>query len=425
MAAATLNGVTVTSCTVSIPAYGIWWATVELDQPAALSGAVTLVLADLTLKGTVMSGGPWQGRARYRIAGGAGGWGKSLAAKPGYANDAGVKLRTVIGDAARECGEAVGTIPVGVTGSYYVRAEGPAVRVLHDLAPRAWYVDEAGVTQFGRRPKVTYSGGATRLTPVDLSRGTLDLAPTTIADLLPGVVVDGLEAVDVEHTLDTKLRTTIYGRGIADTSRLSTAFERIVETFTAEHRFYAPWEYRVVLRTDEFYDLQAVRASSGMPDLRHVRIRPGVAGCRSHPQLGSLVLVSFINGDAARPVVTGFDDVYSPGFVADEIALQAGDPGSYPIEHATSAEAVVLMAQQLAVAIGTVVTAAGGPGAYLGAAIAALATDINVAQLVLSTHGVVLGALTLEQIAIELAAKTAATTAAHKPGVGWPKVMGG
>jgi hypothetical protein len=252
--------------------------------------------------------------------------GQGLPAKPAYANDAGVKLSTVIGDAARECGETLGAIPTGTAGPHFVRAEGPAVRVLHELAERAWYVDEAGVTQFGRRPKVTYSGGATRVTPVDLSRGTVDLAPTTIADLLPGVVIDGLEAVDVEHTSTRSCGPPSTAKG-SRTRRGSPAFERIVETFTASHRYFAPWEYRVVQRVGERLELQIARASSGMPDQRNVRMRTGVAGCSAYPKLGSLVLVSFVNGDPGRPVVTAFDDPESPGFVADDIFLQAGGSG--------------------------------------------------------------------------------------------------
>ena len=71
---------------------------------------------------------------------------------------------------------------------------------------------KAGTTQIGRRPTTTYEGGAPRV-DVKPEDGRIELAADTIATLLPGATVDGLEAVDVEHTLEEgKLRTTIWGR---------------------------------------------------------------------------------------------------------------------------------------------------------------------------------------------------------------------
>ncbi len=321
MSLAKLNGSVVTSCRVSIPAWGCWHADVEADTATVLTGAVVLELDDLTLRGTILTGGAYEARKRYRIVGGAGGWGRTIAAKS-EANDLGVKLSTVLTSAAQACGETMGTIPAGTVGSAFVRAAGPAARVLDEVAPRGWYVDEAGVTQIGRRAAVTYAGGAPR-TSTNVAQGCIELAPTGIATLLPGAIVDGIEAVDVEHVLDGKLRTTIWGRGISDTSRLPSAMQRMVEAFTAHHKFFAPWEYRVVQRNGERMHLQVVRVSSGLPDLLNVRVRPGVAGLRAHPKVGGSVLVSFINGDPARPVVTSFDDADSPGFVSDETAVAA------------------------------------------------------------------------------------------------------
>lgn len=421
-ALATLNGVIVTACRVQIPAYGLWWADVEADTPTAISGAVTLVVDDLVLKGTIVSGGAREARFRYRIVGGAGGWGRSVTAKS-YTNDAGVKLGTVLRDVAAECGESLGTVATSTVGTSYVRSVAPAARVLDELATRAWYVDEAGVTQIGRRATTTWAGQATRITD-DAARGFLELAPAaaSLSTLLPGAVVDGVEAVDVEHEIDGatgKLRSTIWGRGIADTSRLPEAFRRIVEAFTATHKYYAPWEYRVVLRSSERLDLQATRVSSGMPDLRAVRIRQGSGGVRVHPALGSLCLVSFVNGDPSRPVVTSYDDQDGAGAVATELALQAGTPGAQPTEHATSAEALVLTVRTTLTALATAL--GGVPGA--GAAITAMTTDAAFAAIVAAVTGT-LGPLTKAALLASLAAKSA-DTGGDTPGLGWPAVRGG
>ncbi len=125
LATATLEGVPVTRCRVQVPAWGLWWADVELAEPEALAGAVTLALADVELEGAIVSGGPADGRAGYRLVAGAGGWGRELPAR-GYADDAGVKIASVLRDAAAAAGEAIEGAPTTRTGPHHVRAAGPA-----------------------------------------------------------------------------------------------------------------------------------------------------------------------------------------------------------------------------------------------------------------------------------------------------------
>ena len=317
---ATLNGSTVLACSVRLPAWGIWWADVELDSDEQMAGAVTLELAGLTLVGTIISGGPWHGRARYRIAGGAGQWGKWIGPQ-GYANDAGVKRAGVAGDAATACGETV-DLPglTGTLGGAWTREAGPASRTLELVAPRAWYVAEDGITRFGRRPAVPYAGEAAILL-VDEAAARVVLGADELAGLIPGAVVDGIEAVDVLHELaDGTLRTTLWGdRGAS--SRTGTAFARIVLALTAELRYSGLHSYRVVSQNGERLDLQVERASSGLPNLQRVRVRYGVPGATVEHTLGALVLVAFVDGDPARPVVVAGDDPDAPGFVPAEIHL--------------------------------------------------------------------------------------------------------
>jgi hypothetical protein len=61
---ASLNDHRVTSARINIPAWGCWYADVSLDGDVPLSGAVSLVVADLTLRGTVLSGGASADKAR-------------------------------------------------------------------------------------------------------------------------------------------------------------------------------------------------------------------------------------------------------------------------------------------------------------------------------------------------------------------------
>lgn len=437
MVTATLEGVTVTACAVHLPAYGIPWADVELDEPTALSGSVTLALPGLSLVGTIMSGGPWQGRARYRVAGGAGGWGKTIAAKS-YTNDAGVKLWTVLRDAAEACGETINADTVsGTVGSHYTREAGPASRALALLADRAWYVDEAGVTRLGARAATTYDGDATRMGKAS-EQLRLELAADDLAGLLPGATVsDGqgvsFEAVDVVHRLgDGKLRTTVWGE-LGGSSRVGSALHRLIAQLTAAERYRGVWSYRIVSQSGERLDLQAVRVSTGMPDQRAVRVRPGVPGVKADHAIGSRVLVAFVDGDPGQPVVVGFEDADSEGFEpgelfvdADDLSVDVGLLGSvtlaagnaylFPWESATSCEAVCNLLTQVVAQLGHAI-----PGPMNGAALAAAWPGILNAAIAACPAGTI--APYKAAILAALLAKAPDPTM-NLPGLGWPGVNG-
>lgn len=325
MSTATLQGTRCTSAEVHIPKHGLWWASASLDAEVTLSGVVTLTIADLTLTGTIVSGGPSKGRSHYRIVAGKGGWSSTVPAVH-YTNDAGVKYSKVLDDLARAAGETITDIPTGTVGTAWVRPSDPASRVLELLFPKNWYVDEAGVTHIGARTSAALATKATIVT-TDPARGVVVLAADSIATILPGVTVEGLEAVDVLHEVTADgLRSTIWGEGRSAGSRRLAALKALVLGFVPDLKFRGVYEYRVVLQGGIVgppgrCDLQAVRVSLGMPDLRRVAIRPGVPGANAKLALGSRVLVAFVNADPARPVIVGFEDPESDGFVPDRLDL--------------------------------------------------------------------------------------------------------
>lgn len=312
----TLNGRLVTDARVSIPAWGCWYADATVDGDAAVTGAVELRIADLTLKGTALSSGALNGRTRVRVVAGAGGWGKTIKSAS-YANDAEVKASTVLTDAAKEAGEAIdaATLPNSRVGSHYARKEGAASRSLELIAPSAWYVGEDGVTRVGKRATSTIPVGVTRES-IDRARGIAVLASDSIAKILPGVVVDGMVAVDVEHTTSAEggLRSTIWsGRGTGASRRLAS-IKRLVEALFPQLPFLGTWEYRVVTQEGKRLNLQPVRVSTGMPTLRRVPMRPGQAGSDSDLTPGARVLVTFVDGQPGRPAVVALEDAEGSGF---------------------------------------------------------------------------------------------------------------
>lgn len=415
-----LNDIRITSARLNIPAWGVPYAEVKLDGEHELSGAVTLKLEDLTIVGTVISGGSDHGRSQYRIAGGKAGWGKTIPAKS-YADDLGVKLSKILNDAATAAGETIdqSTISASRIGPAWVRENAPAGRVLEALAPANWYIDESGTTKMGRRPATQWSGKAA-FQPIDRARGSVMFAPESLATLLPGAIVENIEAVDVLHEVSAEgVRTTIWGTDRSETSRMLSVQRETIAALFPTLRFGGVFEYRIVQQTGERLDLQAVRVSAKMPDLLRVPVRPGVPGCRADHKLGSRVLVAFIDSDPSRPVVVGFEDADGSGFRPDALTLQAGSTGSAPTEHAISAEAVVNLLlctfQQIAVSI---------PGLMTGATLYAQAPTFMPLAIAATIGADPSFAAVAPSIATALAAKTPNVTGLL-PNIGWPSVEGG
>jgi len=322
----TLDGVASSRGRVQIPAWGSWWADVDLVDDVALSGAVTLAAAGVPLVGAVVSGGPSHGRSAYRIVGGAGGWGQTLPAR-GYVDDAGVLVATVLADLARETGESVlGASLTARLGPHYARAAGPAYVTLASLAPRAWYVDAAGVTQLGARAVTTYAGDAPRVR-VDAAGQIVELAveEEALDALVPGVVVDGAEpATDVEWTWEGASLVARVWSGVRPSRRLD-AWQRIYDALDARRAYRGVYEYRVITQTGDALNLQPVRVASGLPDLVRVPWRPGVPGVRANVTLGELVVVAFLDADPSRPVVIAHEAPGAPGWAP--ALLEIGDTG--------------------------------------------------------------------------------------------------
>lgn len=319
MKAATLAGQTVARAMVTIPRFGVWWADVDLTTPAALSGRVVLELGGVSFSGAVASGGPADGKASYRIAAGAGGWGTVVPAAA-YSDDAGVKVASVLADVASAAGETFEGAPSDRVGPHYARQEGPASHVLGDLLPRAWRVDFAGVTRAGAWPSGTYATTAPRVRRAP-GAGVIDLAVDSIVGITPGVVVDGLPpATDVVINLDSKrLTASVYYE--AALPRRIDALRKLFDALDPRRAYRGLAEYRVVSQEGDRLNLQIARSGTGLPDLARVPVR-GLSGVKQMHALGSLVLVGFADSDPSRPAVVAQEAAGVPGWMP--LALEIG-----------------------------------------------------------------------------------------------------
>ena len=159
------NGAHVVTVNLFVPWYGAAVADVVLADATALSGAVTLTIANATFamsvarnpQGVELSRA-FAGQTYARLVGGAGGWSRTVSLAPLKAPTGGsVLLSTALNDLAMAAVNPVTGKAESVVlgsgldrsiGAFYVPAVNrPAGSLLAALANPLWYVDAAGVTQ--------------------------------------------------------------------------------------------------------------------------------------------------------------------------------------------------------------------------------------------------------------------------------------
>ena len=107
-------------------------------------------------------------------------------------------------------------------------------------------------------------------------------------------------------------------------SRLLTAIQALIRQTLPQVPYQSPYRYRVVSQgSDGRVNLQAVRKSGDSPDMRAIAVLHGVPGTSSRLTLGSLVLVEFIEGDAAQPIVTHFEAEGGAGWLPISLTFDA------------------------------------------------------------------------------------------------------
>lgn len=342
-----------------------WTADLDFDEAGApLTGAVTIVLGGLTLKGTVDAAhaGTFAEGRRVRVLGGAGGWGKELPPRP-YHNDAGVRRSLVLQDAAREAGETLelDAASDGRIGSDYDRPAGAASAVFAHAAPGlVWWVDVAGVTHVAAaRPTAELAPGADlELLDFDPRTRTATLAgdPAAIAVgtvlRYPGRLEEPVVVRELVLSLDGE-SLRIFARDGADLVDTIKAIARAVR----DEVLLGAYRYRVVGTSVDRVKLQAVQKGR-WPDVLPASLACGIAGGWADLTPGAIVLVMFEDGSPTAPFVAHYTPKGRPGHVPAIAALDGTQV------HLGAHEAAVHRVGDLE--NGGTFTAAAGPVTYTG-----------------------------------------------------------
>ena len=333
---AAVNGQRLTGVRVLVSNRGPWVAECDFEGAPNVSGRVTITIGELRLVGTVdaTASGTFGLQRRARIVAGAGAWADQVPPLD-YHNDAGVKARAVADDAARAVGETIGTfVPAAERlGNDYVRQAGPASRALDNASGGApWRVDYEGVTHVGPRPMTPLAASAYHVLAYDPRERIATIAADDLRAVQIGSLIsEGLDApATVRELLITvraqDVRLTAWCGGSETSYGAIAGLLRSIVQRSMDERLWGTYRYRVIRMAGVRAELQAVRKSVGLPDLLPISIWAGVPGVHVELTQGAEVLVQFLEGDRAQPVLTHFGGPGAPGFAPVHIVI-GGDEG--------------------------------------------------------------------------------------------------
>lgn len=312
MSSVTLNGARITSGSLTIPYYGTWSADVTLADTAEVASSATLVIGDLTLKGTPVRQAAFAGTRSVQLVGGANRWSKIIPAK-GYSQPSGVKLSTVLKDAAKAAGEQINVDSDKTIGKAYARDNAPAEKVLALETGGKWWVDPDGVTQTKARSNKPIAHPFTVVRHMG-NVGLFEIATDAVSQWQPGRTFSAPQ-VEGEQTISTVtisvggsesggLKITALAK-LSDSERTLAALRSLIRAEMSAERYSYDWEYRVVvnpLSPGLTFDLDLEPTDKRMPALTKVPLATEL-GKVSPPAAGTKCRVRFVNADPARPEV--------------------------------------------------------------------------------------------------------------------------
>ncbi len=316
MALVQVNGSGVIDGKIFIPRSGAWHAKLRIDSTDAITGAVTISVADgrQILQGTVWRGGEYVDTSFLNIVGGAGGL-RTLARAKAYNQ---TSLRIVLGDLLAGAGEKLSptsdaaTIarPLAAWTTAAIATGGAITRLLRSSAPAAtWRVLPDGTIWVG--PETWPDSGLTtddyQILDED-PRQLVALLGVEAPILLAGTTLAGRRVSRAVHSIDDEgVRTTAWFEdsetGTAPTGdRLKEAFRASVESVT-QQAIHGLWWARVIAQSGSTVDLEIENPTIAkyLPAPKGVPLTMPAPGATMQMAATGRMLVGWSGGDAAKP----------------------------------------------------------------------------------------------------------------------------
>jgi hypothetical protein len=309
---ATANGLQIVSGSLLIPLVGAWTADLQLATDQAIAGQVSVVIGNLTLQGFAYRSQAYGGQTRARLVGGYGGW-RTTIPPQGYGSQNGVKLSTVLQDAASGCGEEVSIFADVTIGTAYART-GFEANVASDVLWQmialghmsAWYVAPSGVTMTGPWPEATVG---TPFIPSNQKpdEGIIEIATEDYASWMPGasfshpLLATTYTSAGVEYVWgdDGEFRFNVLTGTTAD--RVLGPLQQAIDARTTPLRFFGRYSYTISNPSSTTIDGAPTDTTLGLPDLQNVPIRSDSLASYTPPSGGACDIM-FLDGDPTKPV---------------------------------------------------------------------------------------------------------------------------
>jgi len=324
----TVNGVPVLRGDLLLPRVGQWSADLVLDAETAPSGSVAIESPmGLRLVGTVERASSVEGRVEVRIQAGANGLARQL--EPvAYRPVGGVRVRTILEDWARACGETLSqSMAPELLATFvpaWVRERGSAARAIRSLALElgcSWRFDAEGGLLLVRETWPTVDPDGVRVLRDDPVNDAVELAvDVPLPELVPGVTWQGRRVSSVE--------AFIVGNGL---HRVRLLFENDLVTVSRDRSaikynlaqreeidtlpFHGVYLARVVTQSADLSTVDVELepdvdpAKRSMPGLVRVPMYSGIPGEVIELDLegaAQFCIVTFLNGDRMKPIVSGW-----------------------------------------------------------------------------------------------------------------------
>lgn len=129
--------------------------------------------------------------------------------------------------------------------------------------------------------------------------------------------------------------------------RILASLEALTKLFTARSDAAFLWRYSVEEVTETSFSGRRLSPLCPFDDMPNIPLMPGIAGAGVKPQVGSVALVAFLDGDASQPRCVGWDQAVPQSLTFDasgKIHLAPTASGTVQVgdDSAPAAQAVAL-----------------------------------------------------------------------------------